>query len=128
MYCRQCGQPVAPNAYACASCQAPIANPYQAATGMAAAPAMPSGDKPYNYLVPGIFAALCCCIPGGIVSIIYATQVDSKWTVGDVAGAQQAARSAKLWFWVSIGVGGIIGLLSFGLQIAVGIQQANGRF
>ncbi|MDQ3389279.1 MAG: CD225/dispanin family protein, partial [Gemmatimonadota bacterium] len=28
-----------------------------------------------NYLIPSILATLCCCLPAGIVSIIYAAQV-----------------------------------------------------
>ena len=65
----------------------------------------PVGSPPNNFLVPAILVTLFCCLPAGIVSIVYAAQVNSKWTAGDVAGAQTAAKNAKTWTFVSLGVG-----------------------
>jgi hypothetical protein len=65
----------------------------------------PGAARPQNYLVPAILATLFCCLPGGIVSIVYAAQVNSKWDAGDYNGAVNAARNAKTWFWISFGVG-----------------------
>lgn len=53
--------------------------------------------KPSSGLVYGILVTVLCCLPLGIVSIIYAAQVDSKWNMGDYHGAQRAARLAKNW-------------------------------
>ncbi|MEO7478124.1 MAG: CD225/dispanin family protein [Lysobacteraceae bacterium] len=50
-----------------------------------------------NYLVWAILSTLFCCLPLGIVSIVYASQVDGKRAAGDIAGAQAAASSAKNW-------------------------------
>ena len=66
-----------------------------------------------------VFATLCCCVPFGIVAIVYAAQVDTKWSAGDHAGAVEASEKAKMWCWISVGVGLLLGLISFALQIAV---------
>ena len=72
----------------------------------------PAGQQPDNYLVWSILATLCCCVPGGIVAIVYSSQVNSKLAAGDHFGAQAASDNAKLWCWISFGVGLVVGLLS----------------
>ncbi|BAY60374.1 hypothetical protein NIES22_04330 [Calothrix brevissima NIES-22] len=56
-----------------------------------------------NYLPQAILVTLFCCLPFGIVAIIYAAQVNTKLQVGDYEGAMQASKSAKTWCWVSFG-------------------------
>jgi Interferon-induced transmembrane protein len=58
-----------------------------------------------NYLVPAILTTLFCCLPFGIVSIVYAAQVNGKLAAGDRAGALQASQNAKTWAWLSFGFG-----------------------
>jgi hypothetical protein len=58
-----------------------------------------------NYLVQAILVTLCCCLPFGIVAIIYAAQVNGKIDSGDIPGAIAASNNAKLWCWVSFGIG-----------------------
>lgn len=55
---------------------------------------------------------------GGIVSIVYAAQVNSKWQAGDYEGAINASKSANTWMWTSFGIGLLVNLLVFGAQIA----------
>lgn len=57
----------------------------------------PAGPEPPNHLVWAILTTLFCCLPFGIVSIVYAAQVSSKWAGGDYAGAMSASRNAKQW-------------------------------
>jgi len=72
-----------------------------------------------NYLWQAILCTLCCCLPGGIVAIVYASQVNSKLLEGDYAGAIIASNNAKTWCWVSFAVGMLIGFLYFlGIGIA----------
>jgi hypothetical protein len=61
-----------------------------------------------NYMVWSILitvAALClCCVVGaipGIVAIVYSSQVNSKLNAGDLAGAGEASRNARLWCWIT---------------------------
>ena len=75
--------------------------PYAAAT-----PTVPTPQPTVpNYLAQSILCTLCCCLPFGIVAIIYASQVNTKAAAGDYAGAQAASKSAKLWCWISFGLG-----------------------
>ena len=63
-----------------------------------------------TYLVPAILCTLCCCLPGGIVALVYSAQVSSKLAAGDVAGATAASRNAMLWCWISVGLGALSGI------------------
>ena len=65
--------------------------------------ARPSGAPPPNYLVWAILSTLFCCLPLGIVSIVFAAQVNSKFAAGDLAGAQDSSAKAKQFaIWSAI--------------------------
>lgn len=56
-----------------------------------------------NHLVWAILTTLFCCLPLGIVSIVYAAQVDGKRAAGDLTGAWEASRKAKTWaIWSAV--------------------------
>jgi hypothetical protein len=60
----------------------------------------PTGAPPPNYLVWAILSTLFCCLPLGVAAIVFASQVNSKYNVGDYAGAQDSSRKARnfsLW-------------------------------
>jgi len=85
--------------------------------------------KPDNNLVWGILCTLLCCLPLGVISIIKATNVDTKWANGDFAGAIEDAKSARNWaLWGAISslIGGGIYLIVYVICIAV--AAANGGF
>jgi hypothetical protein len=82
---------------------------------MAQAPVV---DVP-NYLVFAILVTVLCCLPAGIPAIVYAAQVNGKLQAGDLAGAQLASKNAKMWCWISAGVGLAVGLL-WGILAAIG--------
>jgi hypothetical protein len=58
-----------------------------------------------NYLVFSILTTLFCCLPAGVVGIIYSSQVNTKLSQGDAAGAKKASDNAKLWSIISVGAG-----------------------
>lgn len=60
---------------------------------------------PPSYLAWAIISTLCCCMPFGIVAIIYASKVNSLWLRGDVYGAQKASQRAQLWTILAIVLG-----------------------
>ena len=60
-------------------------------------PGWPAQREPDNYLVWAILVTVLCCLPFGIVSIVYSTKVSGLWTQGRYAEAQSAADSAKKW-------------------------------
>ncbi len=76
----------------------------------------PAGSPPSSYLVGAILSTLFCCVPFGIVSIVYAAQVTSKWNAGDFVGAQKSSERARLWMWIAIGCG----IVALGLFFAAG--------
>jgi len=60
---------------------------------------------PPNYLVFAILSTIFCCQILGIVSIVFAAQVNSRWNAGDIAGANDASKNARLWAWIAFGSG-----------------------
>ena len=68
-----------------------------------------SGQRPpKSWLVESILATLFCCLPLGIVGIINATKVESRFFAGDVAGAEQASADAKRWTMISFWIGLVV--------------------
>ena len=78
-----------------------------------------------NYLVQAILCTLFCCLPAGIVSIVYAAQVNSKLAVGDRAGAIQSSENAKKWAWVSFGLVGVVIVIYIVIGIVLAVSRNN---
>ena len=129
MYCPQCGIENAVEAETCVSCGFDLRtpeerDPYQDAPHppVYAPQPPPTYAQPYpgqvhepprnipNYLPQAItltVIGVCCwTLPGlvGIPAIVFASQVNTKLHVGDVAGAMSASRNARIWCWVSFGL------------------------
>ena len=70
------------------------------------APPGPKGPFSENWLVEAILVTLLCCLPFGVVGIIFAAQVNTKQQAGDMEGAEKARRDAAKWtkigFWVGL--------------------------
>lgn len=108
MYCQKCGHENYDSAIQCSACGeilVPVTKPPADTLPPLSSypPARMHVVGPPNHLVWAILATLLCCLPSGIVAIVYAAQVDSKFMAGDVAGAQYASDQAKLWSWISAG-------------------------
>lgn len=73
----------------------------------------PTPHRPIpNYLLPDILVIIFCCTPLGIPAVVYAAKVDGLLSKGDLGGAEEASKKAKLWMWISFGLWfPIIGLL-----------------
>jgi hypothetical protein len=129
MFCRQCGQENDENTYRCVRCG------YQ----IHSAPVpLETGETIPNYL---IFAAIsialaalcsfCYCLPiglpFGILAVIYSAQVNGRVQAGDVQGARNSAKQAKMWCMVSVGIslGGFALYLAF-MSLRV-FSQMRGR-
>ncbi|PWT90881.1 MAG: hypothetical protein C5B55_09020 [Blastocatellia bacterium] len=72
-------------------------------------PATPTETVP-NYLIPAILSAICC-FPLGIISIIFAAQVNGKVKAGDLPGAMDASKKAKLFSYIFLGIGAVCWIL-----------------
>ncbi|WP_018657782.1 CD225/dispanin family protein [Actinomadura flavalba] len=82
---------------------------------------VPQSAPPPNYLVWAIVTTVLCCLPAGIASIVFATQVNSKWQAGDQAGALKASKNAKTWAIVS----GVLGIIAIIFAIIVNVAAAS---
>lgn len=72
------------------------------------------------YLIFSILVTLCCCLPLGIASIIYASKINSLQKMGDYAGAKDAAKKAKILIIVGA-IGGLI--LSMGIGVSGALDE-----
>ena len=81
-----------------------------------------------NYLVPAIIS-LFCCLPLGIVGVIFAAQVNGKVAAGDTAGALDSAKKAKMFSFIAIGLGilGIVCYVLFFVIMGVGLGIAGSQ-
>ena len=104
MFCPQCGASNAENAAVCVQCGRNLqAVPAMPAQGPGVV--LPPGPAVQNYLVFAILTTVLCCLPAGIPAIVYAAQVNGKLQAGDINGAKVASDNAKMWCWISFGLG-----------------------
>ncbi|MDR0659771.1 MAG: CD225/dispanin family protein [Prevotellaceae bacterium] len=105
--CKECGAQISEFAEVCPSCGAPTSisktppkeentqqayqQPQQA--GYTQNPELP----PKSWLVESILVTILCCLPFGIVGIVNASKVESRWYAGDKAGAKRASEEAGRW-------------------------------
>ena len=85
-------------------------------------PPPPPGAAPAtvpNYLIPAILSLLCCW-PLAIVAIIFAAQVNGKVAAGDIQGAMDASKKAKMFSFISIGLGGVV-ILIYIVMTVIGV-------
>lgn len=98
MFCPHCGQENANEAEACSRCGATISRVPPVPT----VPTVPYATTPLdvpNYLVQAILCTCFCCLPLGIVAIVYAAQVNSNVAAGRIAEALAASGAARKWCW-----------------------------
>ena len=86
-----------------------------------------NGQKPeinyVPYLVLSIISTVCCCLPFGIVGIVFSVKINSALNAGNYEEAAQNAKMAKIWTIVSFVVGLVVGILYFMVGIIVGIDN-----
>ncbi len=104
-------------------------------TTVAAAPASPlnpvrattdsvsPGQPIPTYLWQSIVCLVLCCLPAAIPAIVYSTKVDPAVARGDYAAAKLASDNAKLWCWVSFGIGIVANILIFGASAVGGFVE-----
>lgn len=82
--------------------------------------------KPENYLVVAILTTLFCCMPAGVVSIVYAAKVNELYAQGNYKEAEAASKNAKTWAIVSASLLGVVLVLYvlFAL-IAIGVSASH---
>lgn len=66
--------------------------------------------KPESYLVWSILSTICCCLPFGIVAIVYSAQVNSNYQAGLYNEAVKSSVNARTWVIASFVTGLVIGI------------------
>jgi len=137
--CPNCGTTNLDNASICVNCGRPLsgaAGGYTPPPPPAPAPhayTPPSSGPGFgataapaqipNYLWQSIVVTLCCCLPFGIVGIIFASQVNDKLRRGDIQGAMIASKNAKTWVLVGF-ICGIVAIVLYALFFGGALIQA----
>ncbi len=119
MFCTKCGKENDAGATHCVACGEVLTAPQPQAVSAAAGPAQISNVP--NYLVQAILVTIFCCLPFGIVAIVFAAQVNGKLQAGDINGAMESSRKAKMWSWIGFGSGIAVLLIYLVLVFIIGI-------
>lgn len=122
MQCRKCGREITEDSSFCPGCGSPV-NPAQTA----GSPAQTAGaPAPINtWLIPAVLATIFCCLPFGIVSIVFASRANSDISAGNYQQAQMNAAKAKTWFWVAFGVGFVTSTVWVIIQVILAVAAAD---
>jgi hypothetical protein len=100
--------PVLPPDEAVAPAVAPAAAPVVLPAQQQPVPAQPEQELPPTNLVWAIITTVLCCVPCGVVAILYASKVSSALQSGDLAAARSASEKGAWWC-----IGGIVAGIVF---------------
>ena len=73
---------------------------------------------PKTWLAESILVTLFCCIPFGIVGIVKASSVSSRFSIGDFAGARKASADAKKWTTIGF-ICGIVWIVFYAIFVVI---------
>jgi hypothetical protein len=82
-------------------------------------------SEPDNHLVWAILCTVLCCLPFGIVSLVYSNKVSGLWTQGRYAEAQAAADDAKKWAIIGAIVGAVFAVIIVVLWVGFAVYVSN---
>lgn len=91
-------------------------------------PGAPQNGAPYkpdSNLVWAILSTLLCCLPLGIVSIVYSSKVDNLYYAGRYEEAQAASNSARNWA-LAAAISAIVGVVLYIVIVVVMIGGMAG--
>lgn len=135
MACEFCDTPIPAGSTRCPNCGAMQSSQLQGAPAptpqppQAPQPPQPSQPQVVYVQVPGrvvqtqivnlprigvtdgILLTLCCCLPGGILVIVYTNSANNAAARGDVEGYHAAKRKRTFWVWASVILGGALAVL-----------------
>ena len=80
---------------------------------------------PGNNMVWAILTTLFCCLPFGIVSIVYASKVDNLWALGNHQAALDAKRKSKNWAIAAAVSAVVVTILYVILIVVMGVGLAG---
>src|SRR5690554_757471 len=75
--------------------------------------------RPKTWLVESILVTILCCLPFGIVGIVYAAKVNSLYDQGLYSEADRSSKNAKRWTTIGL-IAGIIYLIFVIIMFSMG--------
>ena len=108
MFCKNCGNQIPDGTATCPNCGQEVAESIAPQTVE-------------SHLVFAILTTIFCCLPFGVVAIVYAAQVSSLVSCGNIAGAQQASDKAYKWALAALICGLASSLLYVLFYLVLGI-------
>lgn len=69
--------------------------------------AVSTQKRPKTFIGWNIAMLFCCCLVGGVIGIVFGSQVNSKWERGDYEGARRASEIAE-WCVIISFVAGLV--------------------
>lgn len=112
------------------------ANPYQAPgmppPGYGAGYGQPMTRRPLgmpdppSYLAQSILVTLFCCMPFGIVGIVFAALTMSATGSGNWEAAESNSAKARLWVWIAFVLGLVVNFLYFMFVLSGGQRTCGG--
>ena len=87
-------------------------------------------QKPVNwvpYLILSIISTLCCCLPFGVVGIVFSAKINSAMLAGNLEEAQNNAKMARIWIIVSFAIG-ILTWLIYMVLIVTGAVSGSAYY
>lgn len=83
-----------------------------------------SRERPSTWLWQSIVATVLCCVPVGIVAIVFAAQSQGALNSGDLGLAREKAAKARTWTLASI-VAGLLFAIVYVVLVTRGVLPAD---
>lgn len=99
----------------------PVPPVYTLPPGTQLPPLHPHGAMPPTYMIWAIISTICCCLPAGIVAIVFSSKVSTKYYNRDYEGARRASEMAEMWIIASIVAGVVFNALYFPLSLMMSL-------
>ncbi|MEG1580147.1 MAG: CD225/dispanin family protein [Bacteroidaceae bacterium] len=91
----------------------PPSAPTPKATEAGASTSLPQPPIPKTWFVESIIVTVLCCLPLGIIGMVYASKVEPLYYAGNFEAAAHRAHQAKFWTLLGLGLAAGLLLLSF---------------
>lgn len=116
MNCPRCGKENLGNANYCEVCGEKLDDNVTQAQNNSSLQAKPQIK---DYMVFSILTTIFCCIPFGIIAIVYSSKVSKLIAAGDFEGASNASRNSKIWNIAALVSGIVLGIICILLSAGV---------
>jgi hypothetical protein len=127
MYCPRCGAASKDTDRFCGACGLDLAVYRGVPQYRPAAPSYDVAEHIPSYLGWAIAVLILCFWPTGIAAVIYAGQVESRLAYGNLAGARESSRKARMWCWITFAIGVAIWALTIALIAILIATFGTGR-